>query len=36
VIRIDEVDHSGKNRILDNDGSTVTSFPGQATIPSNT
>ena len=36
VIRIDEVDSSGKNRILDNDGSTVTSFPGQATIPSNT
>ena len=36
VIRIDEVDCSGKNRILDNDGSTVTSFPGQATIPSNT
>ena len=36
VIRIDEVDSSGKNRILDNDGSTVTSFPGQATIPQKT
>ena len=29
VIRIDEVEHSGKNRILDGDGSSVTSFPGQ-------
>jgi len=36
VIRIDEVDSGGKNRILDNDGSTVTSFPGQATIPQKT
>jgi hypothetical protein len=35
VIRIDEVDRSGKNRILDNDGSSVTSFPGQASMPQN-
>jgi len=35
VIRIDEVETSGKNRILDNDGSSVTSFPGQASIPQN-
>ena len=33
VIRIDEVERSGKNRILDNDGSSVTSFPGQTSIP---
>jgi len=33
VIRIDEVEQSGKNRILDNDGSSVTNFPGQAVIP---
>jgi hypothetical protein len=33
VIRIDEVERSGKNRILDNDGASVTSFPGQASIP---
>jgi hypothetical protein len=33
VIRIDEVEHSDKNRILDSDGSSVTSFPGQASIP---
>ncbi len=36
VIRIDEVDRSGKNRILDNDGSSVASFPGQASIPQKT
>lgn len=36
VIRIDEVERSGKNRILDNDGSTVTSFPGRASMPQNT
>jgi len=36
VIHIDEVESSGKNRILDNDGSTVTNFPGQATIPQKT
>ena len=36
VIRIDEVESSGKNRILDNDGATVTNFPGQATIPQKT
>ncbi len=35
VIRIDEVERSGKNRILDNDGSSVTTFPGQASIPQN-
>jgi hypothetical protein len=33
VIRIDEVDQSGKNRILDNDGSSVAHFPGPASIP---
>ena len=33
VIRIDEVEQSGKNRILDSDGSSVTTFPGQASIP---
>ena len=33
VIRIDEVEQSGKNRILDNDGSSVTHFPGAASIP---
>ena len=35
VIRIDEVESSGKNRILDSDGSSVTTFPGQASIPQN-
>ncbi len=35
VIRIDEVERSGKNRILENDGSSVTTFPGQASIPQN-
>ena len=33
VIRIDEVERSGKNRILDSDGASVTSFPGQTIIP---
>ena len=33
VIRIDEVERSGKNRILDSDGASITSFPGQASIP---
>ncbi len=33
IIRIDEVDRSGKNRILETDGSNVTSFPGPAIIP---
>ncbi len=33
VIRIDEVDRCGKNRILENDGSSVTNFPGSASIP---
>lgn len=33
VIRIDEVDRCGKNRILDSDGASVTSFPGPISIP---
>ena len=33
IIRIDEVDQSGKNRILDSEGSTVTSFPGSTLMP---
>ena len=33
VIRIDEVDRSGKNRILDQDGASVTQFPGSTVIP---
>ncbi len=33
VIRIDEVDRCGKNRILESDGSSVTNFPGSASIP---
>jgi len=33
IIRIDEVETSGKNRILDSEGSTVTSFPGSTTMP---
>ena len=33
IIRIDEVDQSGKNRILDSEGSTVTSFPGSTITP---
>jgi len=33
VIRIDEDECSGKNRILDSDGSSVTNFPGQTSIP---
>lgn len=36
VIRIDEVDQCGKNRILDNDGASVTHFPGPASIPQKT
>ncbi len=35
VIRIDEVEHSGKNRILDNDGASVTVFPGHGSANSN-
>jgi hypothetical protein len=35
VIRIDEVDQSGKNRILESDGSSVSSFPGPASVPHN-
>ena len=34
IIRIDEVEQSGKSRILDSEGSTVTSFPGTS-IPKN-
>lgn len=33
IIRIDEVDQSGKNRILDSEGTTVTHFPGSTTLP---
>ena len=33
VIRIDEVERSGKNRILDSEGASVTHFPGQASLP---
>ena len=32
-IRIDEVDQSGKNRILDSEGTTVTNFPGSTIMP---
>lgn len=35
VIRIDEVDQCGKNRILDSDGASITHFPGSASIPNN-
>ena len=35
VIRIDEVERSGKNRILDNDGGSVTVFPGHGNAHSN-
>ena len=35
IIRIDEVERSGKNRILDSDGSSVTNFPGQTRMPQN-
>ena len=33
IIRIDEVDQSGKNRILDSEGTTVTHFPGSSILP---
>ncbi|MCP4186439.1 MAG: DUF1820 family protein [Gammaproteobacteria bacterium] len=33
VIRIDEVEQSGKNRILDAEGGTITSFPGSHIAP---
>jgi hypothetical protein len=33
VIRIDEVEQSGKNRILDSEGSTITHFPGANLSP---
>ena len=35
VIRIDEVERSGKNRILDNDGASITVFPGHGSAHSN-
>ena len=35
VIRIDEVEQGGKNRILDNDGASISQFPGSASIPHN-
>ncbi len=34
VIRIDEVERSGKNRILDNEGGSVTVFPGHGSAHS--
>jgi hypothetical protein len=34
VIRIDEVESSGKNRILDSDGASVTVFPGHGSVNS--
>lgn len=33
IVRIDEVNRTGKNRILDSDGSTVTTFPGSNLAP---
>ena len=33
VIRIDEVEQSGKNRILDSEGSSITNFPGASLAP---
>ena len=33
IIRIDEVDQSGKNRILDAEGATVSNFPGSSIAP---
>lgn len=33
IIRIDEVEQSGKNRILDSDGTTITHFPGSSSVP---
>ena len=33
IIRIDEVERSGKNRILDQDGASIANFPGQTSIP---
>ena len=35
IIRIDEVDKSGKNRILDSDGSNVSHLPGTTILPQN-
>ena len=36
VIRIDEVDSCGKNRILDSDGASVTVFPGHGSAHTTT
>ncbi len=36
VIRIDEVNQSGKNRILDQEGGSITHFPGASNIPHKT
>ena len=33
VIRIDEVEQSGKNRILDSEGGSITNFPGASSAP---
>ena len=33
IIRIDEVDQSGKNRILDAEGGSVSNFPGSTSLP---
>ena len=35
IIRIDEVERCGKNRILDKDGGSIATFPGQTSIPQN-
>ena len=35
IIRIDEVEQCGKNRILDSEGTSITHFPGSASIPQN-
>lgn len=35
IIRIDEVDQCGKNRILDNEGASISHLPGSASIPQN-
>lgn len=33
IIRIDEVENSDKNRILDSEGVTITNFPGSTIMP---
>ena len=35
IIRIDEVDKSGKNRILESDGTNITHLPGTTILPQN-